>query len=701
MSSEIQREAEGMQLDTAVQYVKGVGPRKAEILKRVKIETLEDVLYYFPRGYLDWSTFKSVGELREGTSGTVMGVVLKASVRRASSRRRDFIARVGDDTGSIECVWFNQPFLERVLRPDMKVVLSGEAVRYRSLQLRNPSFEVLSSEEQELIHTGRIVPRYPLTAELTHKFMRALVKRVLDAAVPLVKETLPGPLLKARGLPAVGEALTQMHFPDSWELQRRARTRFAFEELFYLQLMLAIRRRSLGRAGDGISFDARNPLVRGFLGNLPFELTGAQNRAIDEIFKYMASDSPMHCLIEGDVGSGKTVVALAACLAAVGSGYQAAFMSPTEILAEQHMKTISELLRATPVEAALLIGRVKGGERRAIIDGLRSGNVALGVGTHALIQEGVEFKNLGLIVVDEQHRFGVMQRAALKEKGRRPDVLVMTATPIPRTLAMTAYGDLDIAYLDELPAGRKKVVTRATQESNREKVYDFLAAKLREGKQAYVVYPLVEESEKLDLKAATERARLLSAHPLLKGFAVGLLHGRMKGEEKEEVMGRFRKGEIDVLVTTTVIEVGVDVPQACIIIVEHPERYGLSQLHQLRGRVGRGPHKSYCILIKGPEITREAERRIAVLEKTTDGMKIAEEDLRIRGPGEFFGTRQHGLPELRVADIVADAMLLSEARNEAFRLVQNDPELILAENREIRETLSRKYRGRLRLAEMG
>lgn len=690
-----------MQLDTPVQYVKGVGPRRAEILKRVKIETLEDVLYYFPRGYLDWSTFKSVGELREGTSGTVMGVVLKASVRRSSSRRRDFVARVGDDTGSIECVWFNQPFLEKVLRPDMKVVLSGEAVRYRSLQLRNPSFEVLSSEEQELIHTGRIVPRYPLTAELTHKFMRGLVKRVLDAAVPLVKETLPGPLLRARGLPPVGEALVQMHFPDSWELQRRARTRFAFEELLYLQLMLAIRRKSLGRAGDGIPFDARNALVRGFLSNLPFKLTGAQNRAIEEIFKYMASDSPMHCLIEGDVGSGKTVVALAACLAALGSGYQAAFMSPTEILAEQHMKTISELLRATQVEAALLIGRVKGGERRAILDGLRSGSVALGVGTHALIQEGVEFKNLGLIVVDEQHRFGVMQRAALKDKGRRPDVLVMTATPIPRTLAMTAYGDLDIAYLDELPAGRKKVVTRATPESNREKVYDFLAEKLREGKQAYVVYPLVEESEKLDLKAATERARLLSTHPRLKGFAVGLLHGRMKGEEKEEVMGRFRKGEIDVLVTTTVIEVGVDVPQACIIIVEHPERYGLSQLHQLRGRVGRGPHKSYCILIKGPEITREAERRIAVLERTTDGMKIAEEDLRIRGPGEFFGTRQHGLPELRVADIVTDAMLLSEARNEAFRLVQNDPELILAENRTIRETLHRKYRGKLRLAEMG
>lgn len=332
---------------------------------------------------------------------------------------------------------------------------------------------------------------------------------------------------------------------------------------------------------------------------------------------------------------------------------------------------------------------------------MKSGRAQLGVGTHALIQEGVDFAKLGLIVVDEQHRFGVMQRAALKEKGARPDVLVMTATPIPRTLAMTAYGDLDIVHIDEIPSGRLPVITRATDEANREKVYEFLAKGMREGKQAYVVYPLVEESEKLDLKAATERAKLLSTHPLLKEFRIGLLHGRMKGEEKHKVMSRFRRGEIDLLVTTTVIEVGVDVAQACFMIVEHPERYGLSQLHQLRGRIGRGPHKSYCVLIKGPEVTREAERRISVFEKTVNGREIAEADLRIRGPGEFFGTRQHGLPELRVADIVGDALLLSEARSEAFRLVDADPKLEKRENRAVRSTLVRRYRDKLKLAEVG
>jgi ATP-dependent DNA helicase RecG len=689
------------QLDTPVQFIKGVGPRKAAVLKKVGIETLEDCLYYFPRGYLDRSAILKIRDAREGAAGTVLGDVLRASVRRSASRRSDFVARLGDDTGSIECIWFNQPFLERAIRKGMKIVVSGDVVRYRSLQFRNPSFEILSSEEQELIHTGRIVPRYPLTAELSHKFMRGLAKRVLDAALPLIEESLPAPLLEKRGLLPVREALLQMHFPDSWDLQREARTRFAFEELFYLQVMLAVRRKTMGVAGQGISFDTGNELLRGFLNSLPFTLTGAQEAAIREILRHMRSDSPMNCLIEGEVGSGKTVVALAACLAAIGSGRQAAFMAPTEILAEQHMRTVKVLLGASPVKTALLIGRVKGEERRSILRKLKSGTVQLGVGTHALIQEGVDFKKLGLIVVDEQHRFGVMQRAALVEKGGRPDVLVMTATPIPRTLAMTAYGDLDIVHIDDIPSGRQPVTTRVTDESNREKVYEFTADRLREGKQAYVVYPLVEESEKLDLKAATERAALLSQHPLFVDFTVGLLHGRMKGEEKDAVMGRFRRGEIDLLVSTTVIEVGVDVPQACLMIVEHPERYGLSQLHQLRGRVGRGPHKSYCVLIKGPGITREAEKRLSVFEKTTDGRAIADADLKIRGPGEFFGTRQHGLPELRVADIVGDALLLSEARSEAFRLVDDDPRLAKRDNRAVRSTLLRRYRDRLKLAGVG
>lgn len=690
-----------MQLDTPVQYIKGVGPRKAAVLKKVGIETLEDCLYYFPRGYLDRSNILKIEEVREGDTATVLGEIMRTSVRRSASRRTDFVARLADETGSIECIWFNQGFLERALRKEMKVVVSGDVVRYRSLQFRNPSFEILSSEEQELIHTGRIVPRYPLTAELSHKFMRGLSKRVLEAALSLVDESLPKAILDGRGLLPVREALEQMHFPDSWDLQLRARTRFAFEELFYLQVMLAIRRKMMGRKGQGISFRTDNRLVSGFLDDLPFTLTSAQEKAIGEIFRHMESDSPMNCLIEGEVGSGKTVVALAACLAAIGSGRQAAFMAPTEILAEQHMRTIGNLLGRVPVETALLIGRIKGEERREVLRRLKSGEVQLGVGTHALIQEGVEFEKLGLIVVDEQHRFGVMQRAALKEKGARPDVLVMTATPIPRTLAMTAYGDLDIVHIDEIPSGRQPVITRATDEANREKVYEFLAEKLSDGKQAYVVYPLVEESEKLDLKAATERARLMAKHPLLGRFTIGLLHGRMKGEEKDQVMERFRRGEIDLLVTTTVIEVGVDVAQACLMIVEHPERYGLSQLHQLRGRVGRGPHKSYCVLIKGPEVTREAEKRIAVFEKTTDGREIAEADLKIRGPGEFFGTRQHGLPELRVADIVGDALLLSEARSEAFRLVDRDPNLTRRENRAVRSTLSGRYRDRLRLAAVG
>ena len=672
-----------------VQYLKGVGPAKAELFAKLGISTVMDLLRYYPRAYIDRTTIGTISSLAPAQNCTVMGTVVGFQIRATRDGRKDFVMVLSDDTGTIECIWFNQPFLQRVFKVGQAVVVSGEVGYYKGKQLKNPVYEILAKEDQELIHTGRIVPSYRLTAELSQKVLRTTVKRTIDACLPLIRESLPQHVINRRKLLGLHEALRQIHFPNDLQCQQKARERLAFEEFFYFQLLLARRKKRVQEPSRALAFSTNGSLFTRFLQSLPFALTDAQRRVLEEMKTDLSSRRVMNRLLEGDVGCGKTVVALAASLIVADNGCQVAFMAPTEILAEQHFATASRLLKDLDVNVSALFGKTPSRKREKILKETAAGDTQILIGTHALIQEQVQFPRLGLIIVDEQHRFGVLQRATLIGKGIFPHVLVMTATPIPRTLAMTLYGDLDVSIIDEMPPGRRKITTKAVAEGERAKVYEFLAKKVREGRQAYVVYPLVEESEKVEqLMAATEMAQELSRYPILRGVRIGLMHGKMKTGEKEETMKRFKSGEIDVLVSTTVIEVGIDVSNASVMIVESPDRYGLSQLHQLRGRVGRGCHESYCILIKDREIGEDASRRLGILANCDDGFKIAEADLAIRGPGEFLGTRQHGLPEFQIADLLRDGALLSIARREAFLLLENDPELAHPENGPARRALN-------------
>ncbi|MDI6808699.1 MAG: ATP-dependent DNA helicase RecG [Candidatus Eisenbacteria bacterium] len=668
------------------QYLKGVGPKVASILMKLGIFTVEDLLYYYPRDYIDRSNLKPISSLRPGEKAATVGRVLSFSVRRTSQGRRDFVLYLGDEEGEIECVWFNQPHLERVFKAGQTVVLYGEVVLFRGIQMKSPVYEVVKGESTELIHTGRIVPNYSLTANLSQKFLRGLIKRALDDLIGETREHLPRGILEKRKLLPLGEALTQIHFPLSSEDQMKARERLVFDEFFFLEVVLARMRNEHEALTKYMKLGIPQDVSRTFLKKLPFRLTEAQKRVIREIESDIRGPRPMNRLLQGDVGSGKTVVAIYACLRAVENGYQAAFMAPTEILAWQHFATIKRLTSGLGVRIFPLTGETEARERKEMSDVLGRGEPVLVVGTHALIQEGVGFGNLGLIVVDEQHRFGVRQRLALREKGVSPDTLVMTATPIPRTLALTLYGDLDISLLDEIPPGRKKILTKATSVENREKVYRFIGDKLSHGHKAYLVYPVIDETERTDLRAAVEMSGALKKNPLFKKTEIGLLHGRMKREDKDKVMEQFRTGKIKLLVSTTVVEVGIDVPDATIMAIEHPERYGLSQLHQLRGRVGRGETKSYCILI-GEE---SSLGRLRILEESSDGFKIAEADLAMRGPGDILGTRQHGLPELRIASLTADFGILTEAKEDAFQLIEKDPALADSDHQILRKTLDRR-----------
>jgi len=606
-----------------------------------------------------------------------------------------------DPTGYLTAVWFNQPYLGKVLRRGQTMFLHGRVARFRNgpLQMQHPEYELVEDGEDETLHTGRLVPIYRLTEGLTQRPLRSLLWRVVDQYAGKVPESLPEALRRRRRLVPLPTALRGIHFPETDDELAAARRRLVFEDFFLLQLGLAIRRQREGRT-RGIVMDPAGELVARLRRSLPFALTAAQERVWEEIRRDLAAPYAMNRLLQGDVGSGKTIVAAMAILAAVEAGYQTALMAPTEILAEQHYMTLDPLLPSLGVPVALLTGAIKGREREALLEGAATGRVPCLVGTHALIQEGVEFRRLGLAVVDEQHRFGVVQRAVLRKKGDNPHVLVMTATPIPRTLALTLYGDLDVSVIDELPPGRQPIKTVVRDEGKRPQIYAFLRKQIEEGRQVYVVCPLVEESEATDLKAATEMAERLQRE-VFPDLSVGLLHGRMSLPGKESVMGVFKAGKTHVLVSTTVIEVGIDVPNASVMLVEHAERFGLSQLHQLRGRVGRGPWNSYCILLASGTPSAEARRRMAALAETGDGFRIAEVDLQLRGPGEFFGTRQSGLPEFRVADLLRDGRVLEEARQEAFALVGADPDLRQPEHRSLREALLARWRGKLDLASVG
>jgi ATP-dependent DNA helicase RecG len=667
-----------MDLHAPVQFVRGVGPRRAEGLAKAGVRTAEDLLLYLPLRYEDRRASVRVGDLRPGMRATVSGEVVAAGIRRGR-RMTLFEARIDDGSGPpLKVLWFNQPFLRDVLTRGRRVSLFGlverDAYGSRRLVMRSPQYETLDPGDEGGVHTGRIVPVYEKLGSLTAKPLRRVIGQ-LAAEVPAdLEDPLPADLRSRLGVVARGEALRGVHLPgpdDDVERLNRfrapAHVRLILEELFLFQLGLARRRQGIRAARKGTPFAITGSTREAVKRILPFPLTGAQRRVLREIADDVRSPHPMNRLVQGDVGSGKTMVALIAMVVALDNGLQAAFMAPTEILAEQHFLTFRRLLRRCPYRVELLTSAVKGKERKEALARIGEGQAQIVVGTHALIQEAVRFSRLGLAVVDEQHRFGVLQREELREKGYDVDVLVMTATPIPRTLALTAYGDLDVSVVDEKPPGRTPIRTVLRPASERREVVSLLRREVGEGRQAYVVYPLVAESEKLeDVRAATEAAE--EWRLALPGVEVGLLHGKMRSADKEEVMARFTAGGIQVLVATTVIEVGVDVAAATVMVVEHAERFGLAQLHQLRGRVGRGTHPSTCVLLAHGRLSEVARARLDVMVRTTDGFQIAERDLEIRGPGDFLGTRQSGMPTFRVAHLLRDRDLLERARKEAFAL---------------------------------
>uniref|UniRef100_A0A7C4GFA1 ATP-dependent DNA helicase RecG n=1 Tax=candidate division WOR-3 bacterium TaxID=2052148 RepID=A0A7C4GFA1_UNCW3 len=693
--------------ETPIQYLKGVGPRRAELFGRIGVRTVRDLLWLVPRRYIDRSQMLSIRELRVGDEVTVIGRVVAVAARQTRGFRRLVSVLVGDGSSVIEAVWFNRPDLDERFRPNQQVMVSGRVTDFRGKRFVNPSFEVLEKGGQEFSGTNAIVPVYPLTEGLSTWVVRSVVRAALDRFGGQLDESLPRDVLVRYHFPDLRAALEAVHFPASVAAALKARERLVYEELFYLQLLLALRRRQSGESRKESPMSESGRLTVALRSSLGFSLTSAQERAIDEIRRDMASDKCMNRLLQGDVGSGKTVVAVYAMLIACENRSQAAMMVPTEILAEQHYRGWGDRLRELGVRAALLTGSTRASERRKILAGLEDGSVDIVFGTHALIEQGVRFRRLGLVVVDEQHRFGVMQRAALLAKGLNPDFLVMTATPIPRTLALTVYGDLDSSILGEKPAGRKPVVTRLVTESRRQEVYNRISRRLAAGEQVFVVCPLIEESEKLDLVSATEiweRTRVA-----LPKWRVGLVHGRLRAEERNRLMEQFRNGELHVMVATPVIEVGVDVPNATVMLIEHPERFGLSQLHQLRGRIGRGEKPAYCILLvreagagagEDTDSAGSAER-LRFFARTSDGFALAEKDMELRGPGELLGVKQHGLPDLKVADILRDREALGRARADAFRLVQLDPTLVRAENVCVQKTLLTRFAGRAELLRVG
>lgn len=697
-----------IKLEDSVQFLKGIGPEKAKALNLVEIKTVEDLLYYIPRRYLDRSTILPMNRLKVGSPATVIGRVEAFGIKRG--RKLQFHVILRDETGFIRLIWFSKiKYIKNLFQENDLVVASGEVRAFGGLQMIHPEFEIVSESgdegsDEELIHTGRIIPLYPSTAELKKirldsRGLRRILKPLLDQLPHLVPETLPQRVISDSNLLTLPQALKNIHFPEDLQMVNLARSRLSFDELFYLELMLALRKKRIHKE-VGIAFQKPGNLVRSLLKMLPFELTEAQKKVLREIATDMMSKNSMHRLLQGDVGSGKTIVALVAMLMAVESGYQSALMAPTEILAEQHHITIHRMLESLGVRTVLLTSSVVGTERGNVLEETANGKAQVIIGTHAIIQKKVEFFKLGLVVIDEQHRFGVMQRAKLKQKGISPDVLVMTATPIPRSLALTLYGDLDVSVIDSLPPGRKEIKTHHYGENSKSKIYEFVESEIQKGHQVYIVYPLVEESEKADLKAATQSYEFLQKE-IFPHRRLALLHGRIKSKERESTMQTFRDGAYDILVCTTVIEVGVDVPNATVMVIEHAERFGLSQLHQLRGRIGRGKEQSFCLLVADPSLSEEAQKRLKAMTSLSDGFEISEIDLKLRGPGEFFGTRQHGLPELKIADIVSDARLLYQARDWAFKTIEEDPHLSQKENLCIRSNFVRKYKRRFSLVDIG
>jgi ATP-dependent DNA helicase RecG len=672
-----------LHLDTAVTYLKGVGPHRADALLRLGIRTAGDLLYHIPHRYEDASTVSPIAGLDPGMSATVIGRVISKGIIPTRRGLRIFQAVVKDDSGMIEASWPGQPYLDRTISKGDVLLLSGPVRFYHGRQLQPREFVNLGPDE-EGTGEGRVLSVYPATEGLSFKVIRSLIDTHLDALLPLVQEYLPREVVARAGVPPIRDALRMVHRPSSLAEALEGRSRLAFEELLFVHL-LHQRAKDLAREPrGGIAYVNRRDLTTRLRESLPYELTGAQIRSLREIFADMCSDRRMHRLLQGDVGSGKTIVALFAALLAIENGFQAAIMAPTELLAEQHHRTMTRQLEPLGLTPILLTGSLTPSERKAVAARIAGDRPALVLGTHALVQQSTAFGRLGFVTIDEQHRFGVEQRKALGAKGEAPDILLMSATPIPRSLALTLYGDLDLSTLDERPPGRLPVTTAMRPESARERVLQFVDGELAKGRQAYIVYPVIEESEKIDLKAATTMFEELSRGAFA-SRRVALLHGRIAGDERDALMRRFRAGEIDVLVATTVIEVGIDVPNATVMVIEHPERFGLSQLHQLRGRVGRGADASYCILVG--DVSPEVAERLRNFVETDDGFAIARADLRLRGMGDLFGERQSGIPTFRVADPLRDEALNERARESAEQMLTADPELASAQYAGLRRVL--------------
>ena len=687
--------------ETPVQYVRGVGPTRAQLLDRLGIATARDLLYHLPRRLEDRSRLRAIYDLRHAAVETVQGTIAQVRQFRPPRRRGLVItkAAITDRSGVLHTVWYNQPYLARQLVKDRQVILHGRVQRQAGeIQMVAPEFELID-EGEDTLHVGRIVPVYPSTDGLSQRVLRTILLHALDDHAPLMPEWLPQELRRRHTLPDLQAALRQAHFPQTMEAQDVARRRLVYEELLLLQLLLLSQKAEADAEPRVVHYGDAGDLVARFHQGLPFPLTQAQRRAIAEIAADLTTPHPMNRLLQGDVGSGKTIVAATALLRCAGGGAQGALMAPTEILAGQHYLTLRRLLDPLGVTVILLVGGLPRAARAEALQKIRDGSADIVIGTHALIEADVAFDRLGLVVVDEQHRFGVGQRAALRLKGGRPDVLVMTATPIPRTLALTLYGDLDVSTLDELPPGRSPIKTYARPTGRRPQVYEFVRAQIEEGRQAYVVCPLIEESDKLQAEAATDLAARLGAGVFC-GLRVGVLHGRMRVEDRDAAMRALRGGAIDVLVATTVIEVGIDIPNATVMVIEDAGRFGLSQLHQLRGRVGRGGHQAYCVLIADPRPGDDvAAARLEAMVETTDGFRIAQRDLELRGAGELLGNRrggglrQHGLTDLRVADLLRDHTWLERARRDAEEILAADPSLRRPGHRALAAALGHRFGG--------
>jgi ATP-dependent DNA helicase RecG len=687
--------------NTSAQYIKGVGPDRLKLLKRLGISTIKDSLRYFPARYEDRSNIKPISQLKPDIFQTIKGKVVSSSIFRTRSAMTIFQLVVSDGTARLYCLWFRQPYMKKYFKENDIIILYGKIQKTTKLQVIHPEYEIIRGEagQEDTVHTGRIVPIYPLASGINQRNLRRIIKNSIEQYASYAGEILPVRIQARHKLLDMCSAIKNIHFPSNESQRERARRRIVFDEFFLLQLILAIKRYRLKNMLNGKAHMVEQRKEEEFFNALPFKLTDAQKRVIEDIKVDMRNPRPMHRLIQGEVGSGKTLISAYGFFLTVTNNHQGAIMVPTEILAKQHYLAFCGLFAPLGITIALLINGMKKKEKEKVLQSIASGSVDIVVGTHTLIQKKIEFRDLGLLVIDEQHKFGVEQRGALKIKAKNYDMLIMTATPIPRTMAMTLYGDMDISIVDELPQGKRDVKTMWVDSSRINEVYDFVKVQLKEKKQAYIIYPVIDESSALKSEGAAKMYKKLQNN-IFRDFKVGLIHGRLDDNEKHDIMKNFKKRKIDLLVATTIVEVGIDISNASVMVIENAERFGLSQLHQLRGRIGRGKGPSYCLLVSDAR-TEEARQRLEAISNTEDGFKIAQKDLDIRGPGELFGKRQHGLPELALGNLLSDVDILEEARKEAFSLVEEDPKLCHPSYAELRRELNENFKDKFHFGLIG